>query len=190
MLVLHGAWGVERTTGDAAFLFWAEDPGGAGNPGVSVPPEPAAEGAARPRAHPCQAAPADVRAALGALATLTRGVSTELHSSAAAWSVRLPTRDDLPLPSATTEPIVDDVRLETWHVRGRAVHSGQAVWLLALLPATAGRLDGEAAPELALGEYAPSSGEGGTPRSEDDPVPSLGKPIASKTAAAPGASLV
>ena len=25
MLVLHGAWGVERTTGDAAFLLWAED---------------------------------------------------------------------------------------------------------------------------------------------------------------------
>ena len=150
MLVLHGAWGVGRTTGDAAFLFWAEDRAASARP-TERPTEPSAA----PRPHPLQATPAGVRRALGTLVALTRGLPDELRSSAASWAIRLPTRDGRPLPSGTTDDgrrttddrpcdrpssvvsrsssILYGLQLEAWQVRGRAVGAGQVVWLLGLL---------------------------------------------------------
>ena len=67
MLVLHGAWGVERTTGDAAFLLWAEDTALAvDRPDGREQPERAG---ARP--HPYQASIGSLRGAIQRLASLT-----------------------------------------------------------------------------------------------------------------------
>ncbi|MDP8924846.1 MAG: SNF2 helicase-associated domain-containing protein, partial [Chloroflexota bacterium] len=164
MLVLHGAWGVERGSGDAAFLVWAEADEGRAPPPASdgVPP------------HPFQAAGARVRRALDKLAALTEGRLHTVSSSAASWTIRLPSRDGRPLPSPealATGLDADDLTgdaevtpgdggesgstpssgcrpvLGSWAVRGRAVPASEAVWLLALLPAD----EGSPSPGLAVG---------------------------------------
>lgn len=91
MLVLHGAWGVERNTGDAAFLFWAEDSA------AGAASELMAEG--RPPPHPFQASTARLRHALTVLAGLTGRAAQPVPSARASWEVRLPTRGGRPLPS-------------------------------------------------------------------------------------------
>ena len=94
MLVLHGAWGVERGSGDAAFLVWAE----AGN-GRTPPRTPNG-----PAAHPFQASGTGVRRALydlAALASLYRvgsfiGLGLLLLVAAGIWQrMRPPALPDL-----------------------------------------------------------------------------------------------
>ena len=161
MLVLHGAWGVERSSGDAAFLLWAED--------TERLVERATNGAMP--SHPLQAASGHLRAALSTLAELTGLGSSPVSSGGASWTVRLPTRGGVPLPSpeavaagadpgTTPEPgngaLPEDDGMSPggsiveWRVRGRAVPAGQAAWLLSLLPAT----DGSLTPDLVLGSDA------------------------------------
>ncbi|HZO27036.1 MAG TPA: DEAD/DEAH box helicase [Chloroflexota bacterium] len=169
MLVLHGAWGVERNTGDAAFLLWAEDTALAADP--SPRPE---HGSADVPLHPLLGSNASLRAALTTLAEITGRAGAPVRSNGASWAVRLPTRAGAPLPSpealgagaistgedvgrldegemldgpAPTEPAVS---LTTWQVRGRAVPASQAVWLLSLLPAT----DDPLAQQIVLGADA------------------------------------
>jgi len=89
VLVLHGAWGVERASGDAAFLVWAEAEG-------SRPSPPAPDG---PLPHPFQASGVRIRHALDELAALTEGRVRSAASVAATWTVRLPTRSGRPEPS-------------------------------------------------------------------------------------------
>jgi len=151
VLVLHGAWGVERNTGDAAFLLWAEDTALAtdrleSSERADAPPVPA---------HPFQAAPVALRGALQRLADLTGRTGQPVRSGGATWTVRLPSTPSAPLPSpeavaagaevarATPDSTESEppIALSGWSVRGRAVPAGQAVWLLSLLPATNDPLD-------------------------------------------------
>ena len=154
MLVLHGAWGVERNTGDAAFLLWAEDTALA----VESAPRSERDGADSPL-HPLLASSASLRGALSTLADLTGRSGAPVRSHGASWSVRLPTRQAGPLPSPEALAAgailngADDgepASLEPWQVRGRAVPASQAVWLLSLLPAT----DDPLAQQIVLGADA------------------------------------
>jgi hypothetical protein len=93
VLVLHGAWGVERNTGDAAFLLWAEDAALA----AEQAPRSGQDGADSPL-HPLLASNAKVRGALTTLAGLTGRSGAPVRSNGASWAVRLPTRHGAPLP--------------------------------------------------------------------------------------------
>ena len=169
MLVLHGAWGVERNTGDAAFLLWAEDTALA----TGQAPRPEQTNGGSPL-HPSIAANASLRDALATLAELTGRAGAPVRSHGASWAVRLPTRDRAPIPSpeavaagvpapAVESGVADEASsrspdgsvaeppvLASWLVRGRAVPASQAVWLLSLLPAT----DEPLAQQIVLGADA------------------------------------
>jgi SNF2 family DNA or RNA helicase len=157
VLVLHGAWGVERNSGDAAFLLWAEDAA------FEIDPTSSSDGAERDGGglHPYQASPTALRGALRRLASLTGRTGQPVRSGGASWAVRLPSFNQMPLPSpeavaagadAARDPGDGEptVALAQWSVRGRAVPASQAVWLLSLLPATNEALD----QEIALGADA------------------------------------
>ena len=83
MLVLHGAWGVERNTGDAAFLLWAEDSTVTPHP---APPSPV--DAATPPAHPFQASTVSLRAALQTIAGLTGRTDEPVRAGGAGLKAR------------------------------------------------------------------------------------------------------
>jgi hypothetical protein len=113
-----------------------------------------------PPLHPLLASNQGLRRILTTLAELTGRGDAPVRSHRASWTVQVPTRDGLPLPSpealaagalveslaggpfdATTcsAPDADGagpVALSAWQVRGRAVPASQAVWLLSLLPAS------------------------------------------------------
>ena len=169
MLVLHGAWGVERNTGDAAFLLWAEDTALE----VSQAPRPESANGDAPL-HPLLASSSSLRGALTTLAEVTGRAGAPVTSNGASWAIYLPTRDGAPLPSpeataagatidgaqhdaGDVDPLpandraqADAPALSAWQVRGRAVPAGQAVWLLSLLPAA----DEPLAQQIVLGADA------------------------------------
>ncbi|MGE3909836.1 MAG: DEAD/DEAH box helicase [Chloroflexota bacterium] len=176
MLILHGAWGVERNTGDAAFLLWAEDSA----QGPERRRENALAGPEDAPMHPIQASTASLRRALQTLAGLTGRADEPVRSGIASWLVTLPSWEGVPLISpeasaagsvlaqavngthaanngqsasalvATPHSDHTGPSLVTWRVRGRAVPASQAVWLLSLLPVT----DGVLGQEIVLGADA------------------------------------